>query len=103
MTRVSEPVRWADICRRFPAQWVVLVAIDWTDDDGTELRTAFVAGSSAWRREALAVAAPLLDVFEQLGAYHTSSARIPPLPPIVHTAPISDEELVFAAVPAFAA
>ncbi|MCW5808537.1 MAG: hypothetical protein KIT31_39670 [Deltaproteobacteria bacterium] len=86
MTRVSEPTRWSDICRCFPAQWVVLVALDWTDDDGREVRTAFVAGTSAVRTEALAVARPLLAVFEPLGAFHTSSSRVPSLPPIFHIA-----------------
>jgi hypothetical protein len=83
MTLVSEPSRWSDICRRFPAQWVVLVAIDWTDDDGRDVRTAFVAGTSPARAEALAIARPLMAVFEGIGAFHTSSAKIPKLPPIL--------------------
>jgi hypothetical protein len=68
------------------------------------VRTAFVAGASASRGEALAVARPLLDVFERLGAFHTSSSRVPPLPPILHTtAPIPDERPDLVAFPAFAA
>jgi hypothetical protein len=84
-TCVSESTEWSEICRRLPGQWVVLVAIDWTDDDGNDVRTAFVAGYAVNRREARAEARPLLAVFDEIGTYFTSSARVPALPPIFHT------------------
>ena len=42
---VSEPLTWVQICERYPDQWVVLVEIDWRDEDhNTGFRTARVAG-----------------------------------------------------------
>ena len=83
--RVSEPTGWNEICRRLPGQWVVLVAIDWTDDDGNDLRTAFVAGHARDRSAARAEARSLLAVFDEVGTYFTSSAVVPAMPPILHT------------------
>jgi hypothetical protein len=82
---VSESTEWSEICRRLPGQWVVLVAIDWTDDDGNDIRTAFVAGYARDRREARAEARTLLAEFDEVGTYFTSSPRVPALPPILHT------------------
>lgn len=82
---VSESTDWNEICRRLPGQWIVLVALDWTDDDGNDVRTAFVAGHARDRREARSEARPLLALFDEVGTYFTSSARVPALPPILHT------------------
>lgn len=82
---VSESTDWTEICRRLPGQWIVLVAIDWTDDDGSEIRTAFMAGYARDRREARAEARPLLALFDEVGTYFTSSTRVPALPAILHT------------------
>jgi hypothetical protein len=81
---VSDPSTWDEIRDRFPDQWVVLVALDFTDDTGAPIRTAFVAGHGA-RREALTTARPLLALFDNLGCLHTAHARAPALPPIVYT------------------
>jgi hypothetical protein len=81
---VSDPSTWDEIRHQFPDQWVVLVALDWTDDSGAPVRTAFVAGHGT-RKEALATARPLLAIFDHLGCIHTSSARVPVRAPIVYT------------------
>lgn len=84
LAHVSDPASWDEICRRFPDQWIVLVELDWTDDRGDEIRTAFVAGHGT-KREALASARPLLAVFDKLGCFHTGASRVPALPPILYT------------------
>lgn len=81
---VSDPASWDEICRRFPDQWIVLVELDWTDDRGGEIRTAFVAGHGT-KREALVAARPLLALFDKLGCFHTGASRVPALPPILYT------------------
>jgi hypothetical protein len=82
--KVSEPMTWAEICERFPDQWIALVALDWADDRDRPFRTALVAGTGS-RREALAQARPLHKLFAQIGPFFTGQARseLPALPPIV--------------------
>lgn len=82
---VSEPMTWGEVCRRFPGQWIALVALDWTDDRDEPFRTALIAGSGS-RREALAQARPLRKLFAPLGPFFTGDppAALPLLPPIVH-------------------
>jgi hypothetical protein len=84
---VSEPMTWSEICARFPDQWIMLVALDWTDDSDQPLRTALVAGSGT-RDEAVAQAKPLIKLFDKLGPFFTGQApaATPPLPPIVYLA-----------------
>lgn len=83
--RVSEPMTWNQICERFPDQWIVLVALDWTNDHEQPFRTALVAGHGA-HREALQQAKPLLKLFDKIGPFFTGDAPvvIPALPPIVY-------------------
>ena len=83
---VSEPTTWSEICERFPAQWVALVALDWRDDEDRPFRTALVAGHGS-RREALAQARPLRKLFESIGPLYTGDApAAAALPPIVYVA-----------------
>jgi hypothetical protein len=82
---VSEPMSWAEICERFPRQWIALVALDWADDHDEPFRTALVAGHGT-RRDALDQAKPLRELFDELGPYFTGDppAAVPRLPPIVY-------------------
>lgn len=82
---VSEPLTWPEICERFPAQWIALVALDWVDDRDQPVRTALVAGHGS-RRDALRQARPLRKLFEPIGPLFTGDApaAVPNLPPIVY-------------------
>lgn len=40
----EERLTWAQVCQRYPNQWVVRVDMDWVDDMYSEIRTAIVAG-----------------------------------------------------------
>jgi hypothetical protein len=69
---VSEPLIWKQICERYPDQWVVLVDIDWRDEDhNTGFRTARVAGAGKTRREPLEQARPLKRGYPGFGHYYT--------------------------------
>ena len=82
---VSEPLTWSEICRRFPDQWIALVALDWADDRDEPFRTALIAGCGS-RREELAQARPLRRLFDPIGPFFTGDppAALPALPPIVY-------------------
>jgi hypothetical protein len=89
--QVSEPMTWSEICERFPAQWIALVALDWADDHDEPFRTALVAGHGS-RREALSQAKPLRKLFAPIGPFFTGAKGTSPaapaseLPPIVYVA-----------------
>jgi hypothetical protein len=66
-----EPLSWAEICRRFPAQWVALLEVDWVDEARFVVRTALVAGSGALRSEATNRSRKLRSRFEQVDLCYT--------------------------------
>jgi hypothetical protein len=35
-TESSDPLTWAEICQRYPDQWVALVEMEWVDADEEE-------------------------------------------------------------------
>ncbi len=74
-SEVTEPLTWAEICARFPDEWVALVDIDWVDDD--EVRTARVAGHGPRRADPLAQARPLHDLYREIGHFYTGRVRAP--------------------------
>src|SRR5512132_216679 len=39
---ISEPLTWAEICARYPDEWVCLVETDYIHTNGPEIRTARV-------------------------------------------------------------
>ena len=75
IVHVSESASWDDIRQRFAGQWVMLVALDWRDDDGADVRTAFVAGHGETRRQARAMARPLLAMFDAPGFWQLPLVR----------------------------
>jgi hypothetical protein len=50
---VTELMSWAQICERYPDQWVALVEMDWNDETD-EFTIARVAGHGATRGEPFA-------------------------------------------------
>ena len=69
---VSEPLTWKQICEQYPDQWVVLVKIDWRDENhGYGFRSARVAGAGKTRRESLDQARPLRRGYPGFGHYFT--------------------------------
>lgn len=39
---VGERLTWAEICARYPNEWVTMVDAEWVDEDFTDVRTAVV-------------------------------------------------------------
>ena len=72
---LSEFLRWDEICRLYPDQWVALVEIEWVDDD--EIRVARVAGAGPRRADPLAQARALHTRYEEIGHFYTGAVRAP--------------------------
>lgn len=67
---------WAEICRRFPDQWVALVEMDWIDEED-EFQSARVAGHGPRRADALLQARRLRDRYTSIGHFFTGPIRAP--------------------------
>ena len=74
---ISEPLTWAEICDRYPDQWVALIEIEWADDHNFKFRTARVAGNGKTRREPLVQARPLRARYPQIGHFFTGPIIAP--------------------------
>ena len=70
---LSEPLSWSEICRRFPAQWVALLEVDWVDEARFLFRTALVAGAGERRSDATNRSRPLRSRFEHVELCFTGS------------------------------
>ncbi len=74
-----ERLTWAEVCARYPMQWVVLIEVD-IDEVGMEIRSGIVAGHGRNREESFAQADPYIDGHSPFANMHTR----PPDPPRVH-------------------
>jgi hypothetical protein len=68
---ISEPLTWAEICKRYPDQQVCLVEIDRIHPRGFDFRTARVAGHGKTRREAFEQMRSWGERYEEVGRYFT--------------------------------
>ena len=73
---ISEPLSWAEICHRYPEQWVAIVEIDWIDDSD-ELRSARVAGHGPRRADPLIQARSLPGRYDEIGHFFTGPVHAP--------------------------
>jgi hypothetical protein len=81
---ISGPLTWAEICARYPDEWVCLVEVDFIHPNGLELRTARVVGHGKTSGEPFAQARPWRAHYDEIG--HLYTGRIterPPRPQIV--------------------
>jgi len=86
---------WDELRRRYPNRWVMLVELDWFDN---ELRSGVAIGDGRTRSAAIAYGAPLLDLCGERGyaVFHTATLAPPacqfpiPVRAVVHevTAPM---------------
>jgi len=72
---LSEPLTWQEICARFPDEWVVLVEVDWRDEDDRDFRSARVAGHGKTRREPLVQARAMWSRYGELAHFFTGQIR----------------------------
>jgi hypothetical protein len=76
---ISEPLTWAQICERYPDEWVCLVEISRVRPNHFELRSARVVGHGKTRGEPLAQSRPWRARYETIGHYFTGPI-IAPIP-----------------------
>jgi hypothetical protein len=79
---ISEPLTWAQICERYPDEWVVLVEVDWVEKDDEdnpsfEFHTARVGTRGSSRREALMQARLLRVRHPHMAHRFTGQVRVP--------------------------
>jgi len=74
-----ERLTWSEICQRYPDEWVVLVEIEWFDDDNLEFGRAVVLGHAKNSKEVMRQTKPLLAEVMDSGIFFTG--RVRPLPP----------------------
>jgi hypothetical protein len=74
---LSEPLTWAEIRARYPDQWVVLVEVEWVDEDDRDFRSARVAGYGKTRREPLQQARAAWSRYGEIAHFFTGAIRVP--------------------------
>jgi len=72
----AERLTWAEICARYPNQWVVLVAVEATDPMLSGVRSAIVAGHGG-NEESFDRAEPHRAYFRSIAHLHTRSPDPP--------------------------
>lgn len=81
VANVSEALTWAQICERYPDEWVVLVEVDWVEKDEDnltfEFHSARVASHGSTRRGPLVQAWPLRARYPEMAHYFTGQVRTP--------------------------
>ena len=88
---ISEPLTWAEICARYPDQWVCLVEMDRVHPDLFDFRTARVVGHGKTRGAPYDQALPWWDHYNLIGHYFTGRIAVrPPRPSVVLDAETRD-------------
>jgi clan AA aspartic protease (TIGR02281 family) len=78
---ISEPLTWAEICERYPDEWVCLVEMDQIHPNNFGFRSARMIGHGTTAREALNEALPWQERYQTVGHYFTGKIKPPCLPP----------------------
>lgn len=73
---LSELLTWQEICARYPNEWVVLVEVDWIDEDDKDFRSARVAGHGKTRREPLVQARSMWSRYGEIAHFFTGPIRV---------------------------
>ena len=72
---ISEPLTWAEICARYPDEWVCLVEMDCVHPGGFEFRSARVVGHGKTRRAPFEQAMPWRSQYPLIGHYYTGRSK----------------------------
>ena len=75
----ADPLTWAEICERYPDEWVCLDEIDYICPGSFEFRTARVVSHGKTRREAFAHARSWRAPHKLIGHYFTGRVIAQPL------------------------
>jgi hypothetical protein len=81
---ISEPLTWAEICARYPDEWVCIVEIDRIHPRGFDFRTARVIGHGKTRGAPVDQARPWRAHYNLIGHYYTGRITVrPPRPSFI--------------------
>jgi hypothetical protein len=87
---ISEPLTWAQICERYPDEWVCLAETDWIDEDVLfSFRTARVVGHGKTSDEPFEQAEPWWAIYPEICHFFTGEA--PKVPPCDWTVVANDQ------------
>jgi hypothetical protein len=75
---ISEPLTWAEICERYPDEWVCVVDIDYDHPRVFDFRTARVVSHSKTKRKAFDQASLWWDHYKLIGRYFTGHLTVRP-------------------------
>jgi hypothetical protein len=82
--KISESLTWAEICARYPDEWVCLVEMDRIHPYGFEFRTARVIGHGKTRGAPVEQARPWRARYKVIGHYFTGRTAVrPPRPSLI--------------------
>lgn len=73
--RDCERLTWAEICERFPDEWVVITGADWENDTDFAFGTALVLGHYKSRKEASPHIKLAFTRYSEIGSFWTGSVR----------------------------
>jgi len=68
---ISEPLTWAEICARYPDEWVCLVEIEHEVPNGVAIRSARVVGHGKTRRAPFDQVDAGWEQYKLIGHYFT--------------------------------
>lgn len=81
---ISQPLTWAQICERYPDEWVCLVEVEHEHPNGGEVVKARVVGHGKSRKEPFVQARPWREHYELITHYFTGRlTELPRRPPLV--------------------
>ena len=81
---ISKPLTWAEICARYPDEWICLVEVDFIHPSGLEFRTARVIGHGKTRHDPVMQARPWRSRYEEIGHLYTGRITAAlPRPPLI--------------------
>jgi hypothetical protein len=78
---ISEPLTWAEICARYPDEWVCLVEVDYVHPNGLEFRTARVVGHGKTSAAPFAQARSWHALYREVAHFFTGRITAPPRRP----------------------
>jgi hypothetical protein len=73
---ISELLTWAEICARYPDEWVCLVEIDFIHPKGPGIRAARVIGHGKTRGAPVEQARPWRPHYDVIGHYYTGRMTV---------------------------
>ena len=73
----SERLTWAEICARYPDEWVIMADVDFVNDTDFVFRTALVLGHHKHRKAASPEIKAAYEQHESVGCFWTGEIRGP--------------------------